>query len=85
MIINKTNQSFIDLKMTLSKKLHTNKVCEAYFESERTWYAAVILDIFEDTQEAEIAWIGYKLQTKLPAKYINVLNPPSPDDLFEGA
>jgi hypothetical protein len=60
-------------------------VCEAYFESEHTWYAAVILEVFENSQEAEITWIGYKKQEKLPVRYINVLSPPNPVDLFEGA
>jgi hypothetical protein len=60
-------------------------VCEGYFDSERTWYAAVILEVFEDTQEAEIAWVGYKKQEKLAAKFINVLTAPNSADLFEGA
>ena len=47
-------------QVTLSRKIHSDRVCEAYFSSEKTWYAALVLEIFEDTQEAEIAWIGYK-------------------------
>lgn len=38
-----------------------DKVCEGYFEGEKTWYAALITDVNEQTQEVEIAWIGYKL------------------------
>lgn len=49
------------------------------------WFAALTLEIFEKTQEAEVAWIGYKMQSKLPAKYIKVLDPPEPSELFEGA
>jgi hypothetical protein len=45
----------------------------------------LILEVFEETQEVEIAWIGYKHQEKMPKKFINVLTPPSPSDLFEGA
>ena len=40
---------------------HEGKICEAYFTKEKSWFAAVVLEIFEDTQEVEIAWIGYKL------------------------
>jgi len=29
--------------------MHSDRVCEAYFSSEKTWYAALILEIFEDT------------------------------------
>eukprot|EP00347_Sterkiella_histriomuscorum_P005448 403356578 len=72
-------------QVTLSKKIHSDRVCEGYFSSEKTWYAALILEIFEETQEAEVAWIGYKSQEKLNKKFLNVLFPPNPNDLFEGA
>jgi len=65
--------------------MHSDKVCEAYFESEKTWYAALVLEIYEENQEAEIQWIGYKLQEKVPKKFITVLTPPDANDLFEGA
>lgn len=43
-----------------------------------------MLDVFEDAQEAEVAWIGYKQQERLPVQYINVLIPPNPINLEEG-
>ena len=59
-------------QVTLTKN-HIDKVCEGYFEEEKTWYAALVMDVKEDKQEAEIAWIGMKLQTSVPKKYINIL------------
>ena len=33
----------------LDKKLHSGRVCEGYFSTEKTWYAALVLEIFEET------------------------------------
>ena len=52
----------INSKQELVRSTHANTVCEAYFESEKTWFAALIQDIDEKEQEAEIAWIGYNIQ-----------------------
>jgi len=51
----------INSNQHLTKEQHSDRVCEAYFESEKTWFAALIQDIHENTQEAEIAWIGYNI------------------------
>lgn len=32
----------------LSKQAHEGRVCEAYYGEEKTWYAALILEVFED-------------------------------------
>lgn len=72
-------------QVTLEKKVHSDRVCEGYFQTEKTWYAALVLEVFEDTQEVEVAWIGYKIQERLGKKFVNVLSPPSSEDLFEGA
>lgn len=71
-------------QITLSKKLHSGRVCEGYFSTEKTWYASLILEVLEETQEVEVAWIGYKKQERMPKKCVNVLTPLSPLDLFEG-
>ena len=75
----------LNAKNILMKDEHCDKVCEAFFESEKTWFAALIQDIEEDTQEAEIAWIGYNIQERLPKERITLLPIIEPDELFEGA
>jgi len=60
-------------------------VCEAYYDQEKTWYAALILEVYEEAQEVEVAWIGYKKQSRTGKKFVNILSPPDPTDLFEGA
>lgn len=32
----------INSASTLDKKLHCDRVCEAFFESEKTWFAALV-------------------------------------------
>lgn len=86
MIIQLNELKFIQNKqVVLNKKQHSGRVCEAYFDEEKTWYAALILEVYEDLQEVEIAWIGYKKQTKTSKEFVNILTPPDPTDLFEGA
>ena len=51
----------INSSNTLDKALHCDRVCEAFFEQEKTWFAALIQDIDEGAQEAEVAWIGYNI------------------------
>ena len=60
-------------------------MCEAYYDQEKTWYAALILEVYEEAQEVEVAWIGYKKQSRTAKKFVNILSPPDPTDLFEGA
>lgn len=36
-------------------------------------------------QEAEIAWIGYSIQERLPVSKITILAENNPEELFEGA
>ena len=45
----------------LNRAEHCDRVCEAFFESEKTWFAALIQDVDDEAQEAEIAWIGYNI------------------------
>jgi survival-of-motor-neuron-related-splicing factor 30 len=86
MIIQLNELKFIqNQQVTLSKNQHSGRVCEAYFDEEKTWYAALVLEVYEELQEVEIAWIGYKKQTRTLKKHVNILSPPDPTDLFEGA
>jgi hypothetical protein len=32
----------------LNKQQHSGRVCEAYFDEEKTWYAALILEVYEE-------------------------------------
>ena len=75
----------INSRQVLSKLEHSNIVCEAYFESEKTWFAALIQDIDEQAQEAEIAWIGYNIQDKLPVQKVTILPQINADELYDGA
>ena len=61
-----------------------NKVATAYFEEEKKWYAARILNVEEVTQTAEILWIGFKDKATLPAKYIKTQKVPEPSELTTG-
>lgn len=45
----------------------------------------MIQDVDEENQEAEVAWIGYNIQEKLPIMRVTILSTPDADDLFEGA
>ena len=69
----------------MKKEFHQDKICEAFYEPEKTWYAAIILDIFEAQKEVEIAWIGIKAQERLPQSYVTILLPPDEASFFEGA
>lgn len=75
----------INSASTLDKKLHCDRVCEAYFESEKTWFAALVQDIDEESQEADVAWIGYNIQERLPVTKITLLAEIDSELLFEGA
>jgi hypothetical protein len=44
-----------------------------------------VTNVFEDEQEVEVQWIGYKKQERMPKTNVNILTAPSPIDLFEGA
>ena len=39
----------INSRQQLSRQEHSDRVCEAYFESEKTWFAALIQDVDEKT------------------------------------
>lgn len=69
----------------MAKDQHADRVCEAYFETEKTWFAALIQDIHENVQEAEVAWIGYNIQERVPKKKVTILECIDPEDLFDGA
>jgi hypothetical protein len=76
----------INGEIHLSKSQHVNHVCEAYYGAQKTWFAALIQDVDEIKQEAEIAWIGYNKQEKsVPKSQITILKQLSTSDLFVGA
>jgi hypothetical protein len=51
----------INSRTQLTKTDHADRVAEAYFETEKTWFAALVQDVNEASQEAEVAWIGYNI------------------------
>jgi len=50
--------------MKLTKQDHSGHLCEAYYEADKTWFAALIQDIDEQNQSVDIAWIGFNMQSK---------------------
>jgi hypothetical protein len=75
----------INSSTTLNKEAHCDHVCEAFFETEKTWFAALIQEVDESAQEAEVAWIGYNIQERLPMSKITILAENNPDELYDGA
>ena len=50
MIIQLNELKFIqNSQVIINKKIHAGRVCEAYFDIEKTWYAALVLEVFEDS------------------------------------
>ena len=45
----------------------------------------MIQEIDEETQEADVAWIGYNIQERLPREKITILPPVEIEELFDGA
>ncbi len=49
MIIQLNELKFLqNQQVTLDKKRDSGRVCEAYYDGEKTWYAALVLDVFDD-------------------------------------
>ena len=62
MIIKQNSLKFlINEETKLVKADHQGQICEAYYNSEKTWYAALIQGVDEKEQTAEIAWIGFNI------------------------
>jgi hypothetical protein len=40
--------------VTITKKDHSSKICEAFWEKENQWFAAYVIDVDEANQKAEI-------------------------------
>lgn len=63
---------------------NVDNICQGYYEKDKKWYAAHIIDVNEATQTAEVIWIGFKERSILHAKHIKIVKPPEPIDLGEG-
>ncbi len=61
-----------------------NRICAAFYETEKKWFAARIISVDEDEQTTEILWIGFKDKARLPAKYIKLQKLPEPSELTVG-
>lgn len=68
---------------TLTEK-DKGKVCEAFFDTEKQWFAGTITNVNVEQQTAEIDWIGYTEKSTVPAKYIKVAKHPDASQLAEG-
>lgn len=63
---------------------HIGKICQAYFESEARWYLAMLNQINQNDQTAEITWLGFKDKSTLPWPYIKVQDTLKPEELEVG-
>jgi hypothetical protein len=60
------------------------KICSAYYESENTWFTAMINNINLQDLSAEITWLGYKEKETLPFKFIKINEPLKKEELEVG-
>lgn len=71
---------------TLSKQGHVGKICEAFHKERGQWLAGLVQDFDPSSDQVEVTFIGIaQPRTKLPKKYVTVLDPVSPELLFVGA
>ena len=75
------NTNFSNIKLT--KELN-GRICQAFYDPDQKWYTAVINEINEETQMAEITFLGYKEKDSIPAKYIKLFEMNDPEDLEIG-
>lgn len=55
MIIHLNDLKFLQNSLVhLSKKLHSGRVCEGYYSEDKTWYAALVTNVFEEEQDVEV-------------------------------
>lgn len=78
-----TDPSIFNIHM-LVPSLHTGKICQAYFELEQKWYLAMVNQINQTEQTAEITWLGFKDKATLQWAFIKVQDTLKADDLEVG-
>lgn len=49
------------------------RVCKAFYKEHRKWYNALILSLEEDSQEAEVSFIGYKGVERVSTVFIKMM------------
>lgn len=82
--LKETDQGKIKVSNRLLTERDKGKVCEAFFETEKQWFAGSINNVNVEQQTAEIDWIGYTGKATLPAKFIKVAKHPDPSQIEEG-
>ena len=82
--LKETDQGKIKVSNRLLTERDKGKVCEAFFETEKQWFAGSINNVNVEQQTAEIDWIGYTGKATLPAKFIKVAKHPDPNQIEEG-
>jgi hypothetical protein len=60
------------------------RICAAFYEDEKKWFNAIINQVDEKEQTAEITWLGYKTKETLPSKNIKVQEMMKQDELEPG-
>jgi survival-of-motor-neuron-related-splicing factor 30 len=69
----------------LISTIHTGKICTGFFEGESRWYLAIIHEINQNDQTANIQWLGFKENATLPFKFIKIQDTTDKADLEIGA
>ena len=58
--------------------------CNLYYEKDENWYPGEINSINISEQTAEVTFLGFAENHKVPASYIQIIIPPKISDLQEG-
>ena len=82
--LKESDQGKIKVSNRLLTERDKGKVCEAFFENEKQWFAGTIINVNVEQQTADIDWIGYTGKATLSGKFIKVAKHPDPSQIEEG-
>lgn len=80
-ILSAKNEGFSITPITASM---ADTYCDAYFELDKNWYPAHILNINEIKQTADVMWLGYKERAIIPSKFVRSYKPIAEKEFAEG-
>ena len=78
-----TSNMKVNDEIKLTKEVN-GRTCQAFYESENKWYTAVINELNEENQTAEITYLGFTNKETLPTKFIKLFELFDSDDLEIG-
>lgn len=82
--LKETDQGKIKVSNRMLTERDKGKVCEAFFDSEKQWFAGTVINVNVEQQTAEIDWVGYTEKSTLPAKFVKVAKHPDASQVQEG-